>query len=72
MKWSPQTMKGKPVTLDEEIVIPNWNTSKLSVEKMRTLGDLLDRKAKQEEMRKEHQQDRYYIISKIYFLIILM
>ena len=37
-------MKGKTFTLDEEIVIPNWDTSKLSVGKMRTLSDFLDKR----------------------------
>lgn len=56
MKKYPYTMKGKTISLDEKIMIPNWDTYNLSFEQIRALSYFLDRKAKQDEMRKEHQQ----------------
>ena len=38
--------KEEDVDLDEEIVIPNWDISKLNLDQMQTFGELLQKKAK--------------------------
>lgn len=55
-KKLPQDLIGKQVTVGEEIIIPNWDSSNLSEEKMEILSELFSRKARQDELRREHQQ----------------
>ena len=47
---------GKPLTLDEVIVIPNFDPYKLTLDQLNTLQYFLARKTNQEELRREHQQ----------------
>ena len=35
------------IDLDEEIIIPNWDISKLNLDQMQKIGELLQKKAKQ-------------------------
>ena len=38
--------KEEEIGLDEEIVIPNWDISKINLDQMQTFGELLQKKAK--------------------------
>ena len=42
--------------LDEVIVLPKYDPENITFEKMQFLQEILKRKSKQEEMRREHQQ----------------
>lgn len=46
----------KPMTLDEVIVIPKFDTDNMTLDEMRILQDVLAKKTKQEEMKRECQQ----------------
>lgn len=68
MKHSPQATRGKPITLDEEIIILNWDKSNLSEEKMIILGELFAMKAKEAKLRREHQKRQVLDDIKDFFL----
>ena len=58
----------KLVTFDEVIVIPKFYPDNLTLDQMHTLQDLLERKAKHEELRRENQQRKVlHDIKDIYF-----
>ena len=48
-------IQGKLVTIDEVIVVPNWDTNKLTYDQMKTLSELLARNTKHEEIWREYQ-----------------
>ena len=70
MKY-PSTINGKNVKLNEEIIIPNQNTSTMTKEKIRILSDLLASKAKKIETRREHQHKSVFYDIKDIFLDIV-
>ena len=45
------------IDLDEEIVILNWEISKLNLDQMQTFGELLPKKAKQERLREDRDKE---------------
>ena len=49
--------KEEDVDLDEEIVIPNWDISKLNLDQIQTFGELLQKKAKQKRLREERDKE---------------
>ena len=49
--------KEEDVDLDEEIVILNWNISKLTPNQMQTFGELLQNKAKEIRLREERDKE---------------
>ena len=44
--------KEEEIDLDGDIVIPNWDISTLTPDQMKTMGELLQNRAKQERKRK--------------------
>ena len=49
--------KEEEIELDEEIVIPNWDISKLNPDQMQTFGELLQNKVKQQRLREERDKE---------------
>lgn len=45
--------KEEEIDPDEEIIIPNWDTSNLTPEEMDTLGELWKKRARQKNLREE-------------------
>ena len=45
------------IDLDEEIVIPNWDTSKLTLDQMQSFCEILQKKAKQQRLREERDNE---------------
>ena len=54
---SKQKEKDEDVDLDEEIVIPNWDISKLNLDQIQTFRELLQKKAKQKRLREERDKE---------------
>ena len=49
------------IDLDEEIVIPKWDLTNLTVDQMQIVGELLQKKAKQQKLKEERNKE-YKII----------
>ena len=49
--------KEENIDLDEEIVIPNWDISKLNLDLIQTFGELLQKKAKKQRLREERDKE---------------
>ena len=47
---SPIAFKVKPITLKEDIIIPNWDKSNLTEEQIKILSEIFSWKAKQDEL----------------------
>jgi hypothetical protein len=69
VKHSPQAIKGKYDTLDEVILIPNWDTKNLTYDRIKTLQELLAKKTKQEETKRKQQKEVLYEIKDIFLEI---
>lgn len=52
---SPISFQAKPVTLEDDRFIVDWEKSTLTEEKMKILSELFVWKAKQVELRREHK-----------------
>ena len=48
----------KHVTLDEVIILPKYDPESIMFDQMKILQELLKRKMKQEELKREHQQKK--------------
>ena len=59
---------GKYITLDELIELSDWDLKIISFEKIAILQDILVRKKRQEEMRREKQQRKLLHIIKDIFI----
>ena len=49
--------KEEDIDLDEDIVIPNWDISTLNPNQMNIMGELLQKRAEQQKLRKQKSRE---------------
>ena len=54
MEWK---RKRRRIDLDEEILIPSWDITNLTLDQMHIFGELLQKKARQQRLREERNRE---------------